>query len=412
MFRAVHADRSGRILVTDHPALAFDGARHVGFADAMPLPDDAVVVPIDREAFAAERSGKPRRLGPGRLAAAALLPPGHLRTLLPAFEDDTGSHDLAPKPYAAVAANDDGKIVVAAVELDRDPTHDAAAFARTEVAARVAEGLRAQPSDRLVRQLARCAKEYGCHGAANAFFGRWECALPVAAAANEKPPATILPKRDGEAAPTEDAVFHPTVDELARMGEAHLAAGGTILAFGRACEGEPLLAAREIEHAIARIRASTREGTIHLETNGSAPGALRRLAAAGLESIGIRALSLRASTYEALHGPVGYRFHDVRATIRLVSELRLALSVQLLVHPGLFDRSDELDAVIAVLSEAREGTSLLLRDLHADPLRLLAQLPGGDPTGIARAVARLRDALPHIRIAAFVRPLAKVPHVP
>ena len=412
VYRAVHADRSGRILVTDHPALAFDGARYVPFADALPLPADTLVVPIDREAFAAERSGRPRPLGAGRLAAAALLPPGHLRTLLPAYADDTGSHDLAPQPYAAVAANDDGKLLVAALELDVDPTHDAAAFARSAVAERVADGLRARPGDRIVRQLARCAREYGCHGAANAFFGRWECALPIAAPANERPPAPILPKRDGEAAPTEEAAFHPTADEVARLGAAHVAAGGSILAFGRACEGEPLLSAREVEESITRMRAMTRGGTIHLETNGSAPGALRRLAAAGLESIGIRMLAFRAASYETLHGPLAYRFADVRATLRLAAELRLAISIDARVLPGIFDRADELDALVALLADAPEGTALSLRDLHADPLRALALLPADEPVGVTRAVPRLREELPHVRIGAFVRPLAKAPHVP
>ena len=412
MYRAVHADRSGRILLTDHPALAFDGARYVAFGDAIPMPSDAVVVPFEREAFASEKSGKPRRLGGGRLAAAALLPPGYLRTLLPAYADAAGSHDLVPRPYAAVAANDEGALVVAALLLDRDPTHDNAAFPRAEVAARVSEGLRAQAGDRLVRQLARCAKEYGCHGAANAFYGRWECALPIAAPSNERPPASVLPKRDGEAAPTEDAVFHPSADEVARLAGEHLRAGGALLAFGRACEGEPLLAAREVEDAIVRIRAGTRDGTVHLETNGSAPAALRRLASVGLESIGVRMLTARASAYEALHGPVAYRFADVRATIRLAAELRLSLSIEVRVHPGIFDRAEEIDALVAILAEAPEGTALLLRDLHADPLRVLALLPAGEPIGIARAVARLRDELPHIRVGAFVRPLAKVPHVP
>src|SRR5438045_1871144 len=181
MYRAVHADRSGRIIVTDYPAIAFDGARHVPFADALPLPPDASVVPVPREALAAERSGRPRRLGAGRLAAAALLPPGHLRTLLPAYADATDRAELEPRPYAAIAADDAGALVTAAVLIDRDPTHDAAAFARPEVAKRVDAGLRAHPGDRLVRQPARCARATGCHGAPNPLFGRSERALPTRA---------------------------------------------------------------------------------------------------------------------------------------------------------------------------------------------------------------------------------------
>src|SRR5438270_6485443 len=157
MYRAVHADRSGRIIVTDHPAIAFDGARYVPFADALALPSDATVVPVAREAFAAERSGKPRRLGAGRLAAAVLLPPGHLRTLLPAYADATDRAELEPRPYAAVAADEAGSLVTAALQVDRDPAHDASAFARAEIGKRVDAGLRAHPGDRLVRQLARCA---------------------------------------------------------------------------------------------------------------------------------------------------------------------------------------------------------------------------------------------------------------
>ena len=414
MLRAVHADRSGRILVTDHPALAFDGARHVPFADAVALPADATVVPVEREALASQRSGRPRRLGPGRLAAAALLPPGYLRTQLPAYLDETGHADLAARPYAAVAADDSGALVVAAVQVDRDPTHDASAFARADVASRVAAGLRAHPGDRLVRQLARCARDYGCHGAANAFFGRWECALPVAAPSNERPPRALAPQRDGEADPTESAAFHPSADEIARAAAAHIAAGGTILSFGRACEGEPLLVAREIEDAIAKIRERTPEGTIHLRTNGSVAGGLRRLVAAGLDAITFRIASGVAATYEALHGPDGYRFPDVRASIRLASELRAAVSVLVLAHPGIFDRPQELAALAGVLAELPEGGTLLLRDLHSDPLRALALVGdrGGEPIGMSAAIERLRHDLPHVRIAAFVRPLAKVPHVP
>src|SRR5439155_1462446 len=84
------------------------------------------------------------------------------------------------------------------------------------------------------------------------------------------------------AAPTEAAAFHPTADEIAAVAVRHFAAGGTLVSFGRACEGEPLLAARLLEAALEMIRARTATGTLHVETNGSSPAALRRLIAAGL----------------------------------------------------------------------------------------------------------------------------------
>lgn len=414
MYRAVHADRGGRILVTDHPALAFDGARMVPFAHGVPLPVDTPIVGIEREALASERSGRPRRLGGGRLAAAALLPAGHLRAQLPAYLDATDRPEIAPRPYAAVAADDGGALVTSALQIDRDVTHDSGSYGRAEVAGRVSDGLRAHPGDRLVRQLARCAKEYGCRAAANAFFGRWECALPLAAPANERPPLAIAPRRDGEAEPTEAAAFHPTTDEVARLAVAHLAAGGTVVSFGRACEGEPLLVARQVEEAIVRIRSATREGTIHLETNGAVPGSLRRIAAAGLDSITVRLMSARAATYEALHGPEGYRFPDVRASLRLAAEVGLDVSVLVPVLPGLTDRPDEVEALVSLLGDVPRGGTVLLRDLHADPYRALALVAarGEGPIGVPAMVDRLRSELPHLRVAAFVRPLMRVPHVP
>ncbi|MDQ2951407.1 MAG: hypothetical protein M3R54_04010, partial [Chloroflexota bacterium] len=157
MYRAVHADRGGRILVADHPALAYDGVRTVPFVDAIPLPPLATVVTLEREALASERSGKPRRLGAGRLTAAALLPPGYLRTQLPAYVDEPGKPDLAPRAYAAVAADDSGALWTAGIAIETD---DSARLGKAELAAKVAEGLRTHPGNRLVRQLARCAREY------------------------------------------------------------------------------------------------------------------------------------------------------------------------------------------------------------------------------------------------------------
>lgn len=405
----MHADRSGRVIVSDQAAAAFDGAATIPFADALRLPTDTTVVPIDREAMTLDRAGRSHRAGPGRLAVAALLPPGHLRTQLPAYADAPGRPDLEPRRYAAVAADERGDLAVAGVVLDRDPTHDSDAYVKTDIATRVNDALRSRPADNLVRQLARCAREYGCRAASNAFYGRWECALPVAAPSNEDPVASISPRRDGEADPHEAAVFHPTAEEIAELAIAHVAAGGTLLSFGHACEGEPLLAVRVVEEAIRRIRAATRAGTIHLETNGSSPSALRRLAAAGLDSVTIRLTSARASAYEALHRPRGYRWTDVRASLRLAAELRLTVSILSLALPGLFDRPEETLALIALARELPEGGALLVRDLAADPLRALAVVRDQEaPLGVVSALERLREDVPHVRVGAFVRPLARI----
>ena len=409
MYRAVHADRAGRVIVSDYAAAAFDGAATVPFSDAVRLPTGATVLHVEREAETLDRSGRARGVGAGRLAVAAILPPGHLRTQLPAYADATDKPDLPPRAYAAVAADDAGDLMVAAVLIDRDPTRDVDAYPKAEIAAKVNDALRSRPADRLVRQLARCAREYGCRAAANAFYGRWECALPIAAPTNEHPPAVIAPRLDGEAEPREPAAFHATAEEVAALATQHIAAGGTLVSFGRACEGEPLLAARLVEDSIRLIRATTRSGTIHLETNGSVPAAVRRLAATGLDAVTVRIASARADTYEALQRPEGYRFADVRASLRIAAELRLATSLLIPVHPGIFDRAEDIAALVGLAGELREGSAILLRDLAADPLRALALMKGREPSiGVASALERLRDELPHLRIGSFVRPLARI----
>jgi pyruvate-formate lyase-activating enzyme len=409
VYRAVHADRAGRIIVSDHAAAAFDGVATVPFSDALPLPSGATVLHLEREAETLDRSGRARRVGAGRLAVAALLPLGYLRTQLPAYADATDRPGLTPRAYGAVAADDAGDLVVAAMLIDRDPTRDVDAYPKAEIAAKVNDVLRSRPADRLVRQLARCAREYGCRAAANAFYGRWECALPIAALANEHPPAVIGPRLDGEAEPREPAAFHPTVDEVAGLAIQHIAAGGTMVSFGRACEGEPLLAARMVEDAIRIVRVATRSGTIHLETNGSAPAALRRLVATGLDSVTIRLASARADTYEVLHRPEGYRFADVRTSVRVAAEQGIATSLLITVLPSLFDRGEELAALVGLAGDMREGSTILLRDLAADPLRALAIVKGRETRiGVSRAVERLRHELPHLRVGSFVRPLARI----
>src|SRR5207244_12209817 len=102
--------------------------------------------------------------------------------------------------------------------------------------------------------------------------GRHDGAPPGAAPRNERPPAVLVLSDEADASPTEPAAFRPAPEELAEAGARHLEGGGTVVAFGRACEGEPLLAVRLIEAAISAIRQRTRVGSIHLETNGSEIG--------------------------------------------------------------------------------------------------------------------------------------------
>ena len=310
--------------------------------------------------------------------------------------------------YAAVGADASGDLVVSAIALDAEAS---AADGRSapDLVARITATQRDHPSSRVLRQLARCAKDYRCRAAANAFLGRHDCALPVAAPRNERPPDVLILHDDADASPTEPAAFRPTPDELADAASRHLEGGGSVVAFGRACEGEPLLAVRLIEEAIRTIRERTPLGTIHLETNGSLPIALRRLCEAGLDSVAVRVASARAETYEAIHRPDGFRFADVRASIATAIAARVAVALRVLALPGLTDRAHELEALVGLAGELPAGSSLVLSDLAADPQRALRIAPAAEPAiGMGRMLDRLRTDASHLRIVALPRPLVRL----
>ena len=166
MFAAVHADRSGRIvLARDRGAAVFDGRAARALERAIPLPLGALVEPlVDRLAMGLDRTGIARSLGAGRWAVGVRLPAGYVRLGHPAYLMNDAS-PLTPGRFAAVGADERGELVVAAEAIERED--QAGEMPESSLAARIADGLRERPSSRLVRQLARCAKDYRCRAAAN-----------------------------------------------------------------------------------------------------------------------------------------------------------------------------------------------------------------------------------------------------
>ena len=382
MFSAVHSDRSGRVYVSaDWGACAFDGERTVEIGTAVPLPAGSTLVPLAREAEGLDRHGHARPLGQSRWALGAVLPAGYTRTLHPAYRDEgLRESPVAPLATAALCADDAGSLYVAAIPTAPSPVRpvEDGAVART------------RPGNRLGRQLARCAREHACVGARAALRAGGVAALPVSARSNESPPPVVAPRSRPDAAPRESAAFRPSAAEITEIALAHLAAGGEAVSFGRACEGEPLTAVRLLEDAITRIRDAAPDARIHLETNGSSGSALRRLLDAGLREVTVRLASARADTYDAIHGPISYRYTDVRSALGIARAAGARVALVVLVLPGLTDRPRELEALTALAAEA--GATVELRDLGADARRALGLLSRGDqPRGMDAAVASLLE---------------------
>jgi len=390
MFSAVHSDRAGRVYVSaDWGACAFDGDRTIEIDTVIPLPEGSRLVPLSREAEGLDRHGRARPIGPSRWALGAVLPPGFTRSLHPAYVDEgLRESPLAALPTAAVCADDAGALYVAAI-----PTGTAAAIPIGTVVASPAGDVPAgqpRPGNRLARQIARCAREHECTGARAALRPGGTAALPVSARSNESPPAVVAPRARPDARPRDAAAFRPSAAEIAEVALAHFEAGGVAVSFGRACEGEPLTAVRLLEDAIARIRQAVPAARIHLETNGSSGSALRRLIDAGLDEVTVRLASARSDTYDTLHGPISYRYTDVRSALGMARDAGARLTLLVLVLPGLTDRPRELEALAALAGEI--GAAVELRDLGADARRALGLVGRGEaPRGMDAAVASLLE---------------------
>ena len=122
MFSAVHSDRSGSLVIaTDYTAAMSDGSSIGPLGHAVRLPAGTDVVPLPgRIGIGLDRSGRARDLGAGRFGVAAIVPIGYLRIGLPAYEEDPVAPPLKPRGYAAVGADADGELVVAAIALDTE----------------------------------------------------------------------------------------------------------------------------------------------------------------------------------------------------------------------------------------------------------------------------------------------------
>lgn len=397
MYQAVHSDRSGRVFIAaDYGATGLDGASAIPLVRAIALPDPMPLVPLtDRAAVGLDRRGLPRSLGSARWAVAAIGSPGYVRTHLPAIDAAADVAPLEPLPYAAVAADARGELVVAAIRVG-----DGVPAGSDDVGAAITRRLREEPSNMLLRQLARCAREYQCAAARNAFLGRGECALPLGAPANDEAAPVIALRRREERAPLDPVAFKVPAADATVVGVAHLRRGGTSVSFGHACEGEPLELVREVVDVTARIRAAAPLGDIVLRTSGSSAAAVGRAAEAGVSAIAIRLASADGPMYERVHRPAGFRWTDVRAALREAVTRRLAITVELLSLPGLTDRDGEVAALIALLGELPAGTELRLVDLAADPYAVLARIPPAATIGIAAMLDRLRADAAHVRLAA------------
>lgn len=413
----VFADRKDRIY--DHPTLEMSGALgsawvRVPDEELIPFPDGArlFTMPGAHPVAYNDASGTfevIKAVGRRRaVGVAAFLPPGYMRTLLPATFcfDPTVTPYLPLWAYTAVGWMD-GRFVVAGVRVDAMDHQESWQYDDRTLLPLIGKRLAEEPQNRLLHQLKRCATEYHCVCAKNAFYRRWEAPLPMAFACNADCVGCISLQPDGLVPASHERVtMAPTPEEMCAVAVPHLMdAEEAIVSFGQGCDGEPLLQGALIEETVRRLRAQTDRGTIHLNTNGSLPRVVQRLCQAGLDSIRVSLNSIQPDAYEAYYRPRHYGLHDVVESIRTAKAHGCYTAINLLVFPGVSDREEEIEGLIRLVGET--GLDLIqMKNLNIDPRRYLDSLPPprGRAIGMREMLRRVRREMPQVEIGYFNRP--------
>ena len=420
-FLTVVADQNGEIF--EHPSLHMAGMN--GLFPCRPADDELLPLPEGSRLFTLPRTppvgydprrGRfetldrlPRPLGGGHAqGVCAFMAPGYTRTLLPAAAWERQRVTLPLWAYTAVGwCVEEERFYVAAARVDRNAQWQPERFDDREVDPQVRAALARHPRNRLIEQLARCALDYHCFAAKNLFLGRWEAPLPISPTCNSACLGCLsLQAEANECCPAsqERIRFVPSVEELFEVAVPHLEqAENAIVPFGQGCEGDPILQAERAAEAVRAMRQRTARGTINFNTNASLPGAVTRLAEAGLDSIRISVNALRPERYTRYYRPRGYRFADVLDAVRRAREAGLFTMLNYLVFPGVTDQAEEVEALERLLEEV--GVDLIqMRNLSLDPV-LYWEAMGESGPGIGMKVMldRLKGRFPHLQYGYFNR---------
>ena len=409
------ADHQGRII--DHPKLKMAGRsgaliRRPKETELIPMPPGSELFELPgRRPVGLTNDGRKLKVvtalkGRPVRAVAAFIAPAHTLTLTAAFKTTPGAPVLPLFAYAAVGYHK-GRFYVAAKRTDNLIRQDHDQFDQHQITESARRMLDHHHHNRLWRHLTEnCALTYGCPAARNLMLGRWEAPLPTARTCNARCLGCLsLQPEDGPFCATQPRLtFTPTAEEVAGVAVPHLKrAPGAVASFGQGCEGEPLMNSDLLKNSIRLIREKTGRGTINLNTNGSRPEAVARLAEAGLDSIRVSVNSLDERRYTVYYRPKGYRLEDALDSVRAMKRAGRFVSLNLLCLPGLTDAEPEVERVGAFA--AHTGLDLIqLRNLNIDPEFYLEHVggpPDGPALGLDGMMTRLEEMAPHLRFGYF-----------
>ncbi len=381
----------------------------------MPHGSELMYLPDRRPILFNQRSGNietltenPYAPGESIFPVAAFNSPGYVITLVSAYREMENAGFLPLFSYGAVGWQH-GKFRSAVVLVDPEPRQDLRQMRPQDVAAGVKKLRKQLPQNRLRAHLEKCALEYGCPESKNFFLGRYEAPLPTAQQCNARCIGCLSLQPSDEIPCSQDRIgFTPSAEEIAEVALAHIRrVKNSIVSFGQGCEGDPLLAADVIEPAIGLIRKETDKGTLNMNSNGSLPETVKRLFAAGLDSMRVSMNSVRQECYEAYFRPKGYRFSDVFKSIEIAIESKKFVGINYLNSPGFTDSLREVEALTRFLQQYPINM-IQWRNLNFDPLRywntMNPVIRHDEPIGVQNLIQRIREQFPHLKHGYFNPP--------
>ncbi len=415
--RLILSDPKGKIF--DHPSLEMAGRSGDRMAlapvsELVPLPMGSQLftlpgrIPVgwddQKGSFAAAEQVRINGKEIECTAVAAFLPPGYIRTLLPATQLRSKPNTLPLWAYSSVGWKD-GKFWATGILIDSNPHWNPKFFRSDRLLARKVNSLlKKNPENRLLRQLARCALEYHCFAAKNVFFQRWECPLPTSPSCNADCLGCIsLQSSECCPASQERIDFIPTLDEVLGVAFPHLEeAEDAIVSFGQGCEGEPLMQWQLLARSIEELREKTDRGTINLNTNGSLPKRVSQLCGAGLDSIRVTLNSPHPKYFNRYHRPKGFTLRQVVDSLIRAKEAGVYTSINLLVLPGFTDRETEVEGWIELIRRTRLDL-IQMRNLNIDPDLYLQAMGKGQGMGLFQMIEILKKDFPSLQFGYFNR---------
>ncbi len=269
----------------------------------------------------------------------------------------------------------------------------------------VRERLAANPHNRLLEQLSRCAIDYHCFAAKNLFFKRWEAPLPTSPVCNSACLGCISLQASECCPSNHDRIsFVPTPEEIVELALPHLeTADQAIVSYGQGCEGDPIMQAPTIAEATRRLKAATSRGTVNFNSNGSLPERIQELCDAGMDSFRFSLNSVLEDRYNAYYRPKGYTFEAVRQSLKIAKLAGRFTMINYLISPGVNDAPEEVAELKRFVAET--GVDMIqMRNLSIDP-DFYNQAMGVQKRGIGmyRLLQELKAEFPRLQFGYYNR---------